>query len=556
MAASDVTPDTMLVDEYCAPLRIKAIHTRPESSRAQMWTVRDQRTGVKLFRCTGDHKLSFIHQRGSKQHRVEVRCEDYAEMSPVEQRSLRAYRACPDQSVGHVKDSFRISVQAPVINAPLEPFVGIEVASAGHRYQLAASPDCTLSAGLVTSNCAPEVIQRRPYDSTVDNWTLGVLMYILLSGYHPFDVYGECPEPELLQKIMACSYDFDDPVWTNVSPDAKKLIKGLLQLDPSKRLSIDEFLASPWITQGQQPSPVDGSGPSSSPNPLVAERMKRFAAKQFRTMAKVVVASAKFKASLSRSKRARGLGLLSDGSPDYLGLGSGMGSGMGSGIVPSGLGSKMNGSVRSGALPPIDLTSTQAEVNALFIPGQTPLNKKEPGTPPAFESSVSLASNRNTGVVSSNRAVLSVNGLDPLSMRNHSNRSTAGGARASHDTPNRTARGIRDQDVDLSQTEESVEWTRDADGELGLSFGGGGTPLPRSSRQTSGSGPAGAGAGMHSSAAAISAQNGAFAHGHGGLASIGSVSPEGSFSLPQVHPEVAPVTLAAGGPGQPGSNAS
>ena len=39
-----------------------------------------------------------------------------------------------------------------------------------------------------------------------------------LAGYHPFDVYGETPEPELLRKIQAGHFDFDDEVWTQVSP--------------------------------------------------------------------------------------------------------------------------------------------------------------------------------------------------------------------------------------------------------------------------------------------------------------------------------------------------
>ena len=72
-------------------------------------------------------------------------------------------------------------------------------------------------------------------------------MYILLSGYHPFDVYGELPEPELLQRIIAVKYDFEDAVWTHVSVDAKKLIQQLLIYEPTKRLSLDDYLASSWI---------------------------------------------------------------------------------------------------------------------------------------------------------------------------------------------------------------------------------------------------------------------------------------------------------------------
>jgi hypothetical protein len=69
--------------------------------------------------------------------------------------------------------------------------------------------------------CAPEVISHQSYTSRVDNWTLGVLMFILLCGYHPFDCYGDLSEPELLDKIMRVEYEFDDPVWEDVTAAAK-----------------------------------------------------------------------------------------------------------------------------------------------------------------------------------------------------------------------------------------------------------------------------------------------------------------------------------------------
>jgi serine/threonine protein kinase len=147
--------------------------------------------------------------------------------------------------------------------------------------------------------CAPEVILRKPYTEAVDNWSLGVLTYILLSGYHPFDVYGEMPEPELLQKIITCSYDFDDPVWEQCSEEAKSLIRGCLQLDPAKRISLSSFLSSPWITGEKAASAV--------PLPIVADRLSKFATTRngFRTLVVAKLASNKFKASLSRSSVIR-----------------------------------------------------------------------------------------------------------------------------------------------------------------------------------------------------------------------------------------------------------
>jgi len=95
--------------------------------------------------------------------------------------------------------------------------------------------------------CAPEVISRKPYDFSVDAWALGVLMFVLLAGYHPFDVYGDTPEPELLRKIKSANFDFNDPVWEDVSKEAKALIRNLLVVDPKQRMTLDDYLASSWI---------------------------------------------------------------------------------------------------------------------------------------------------------------------------------------------------------------------------------------------------------------------------------------------------------------------
>ncbi|CEP00998.1 unnamed protein product (mitochondrion) [Plasmodiophora brassicae] len=99
--------------------------------------------------------------------------------------------------------------------------------------------------------CAPEVIEQKPYTSLVDNWTLGVLMFILLSGYHPFDDFGDLPEPELLERIVSCDYSFNDPVWSDISEQPKQMIRALLKIVPEERMSLADFLASPWI-QGKQ----------------------------------------------------------------------------------------------------------------------------------------------------------------------------------------------------------------------------------------------------------------------------------------------------------------
>eukprot|EP01104_Vermistella_antarctica_P004139 TRINITY_DN14648_c1_g1_i1.p1 TRINITY_DN14648_c1_g1~~TRINITY_DN14648_c1_g1_i1.p1 ORF type:complete len:366 (+),score=135.55 TRINITY_DN14648_c1_g1_i1:47-1099(+) len=91
---------------------------------------------------------------------------------------------------------------------------------------------------------APEVLTCESYDKSVDMWSVGVIIYILLCGYPPF--YAD-NAPALFKKIMDVKYDFDDPSWDDVSEEAKDLIRGLLVKDPKQRLTATQCLNNPWV---------------------------------------------------------------------------------------------------------------------------------------------------------------------------------------------------------------------------------------------------------------------------------------------------------------------
>lgn len=123
--------------------------------------------------------------------------------------------------------------------------------------------------------CAPEVIKHEQYTSKVDNWTLGVLMYILLCGFHPFDVYGNASEQRLVQAIVSCKFDFEDPAWTSISQEAKSLITQLLRVGPDERLTLDNFLASPWIQGYASEKQIHNLAPRLSSLQYLKEKQKR-----------------------------------------------------------------------------------------------------------------------------------------------------------------------------------------------------------------------------------------------------------------------------------------
>lgn len=91
---------------------------------------------------------------------------------------------------------------------------------------------------------APEVLTCESYDKSVDMWSVGVIIYILLCGYPPF--YAD-NAPALFKKIMDVKYDFDDPSWDDVSDGAKDLIRNLLVKDPKKRYTASQCLQDAWV---------------------------------------------------------------------------------------------------------------------------------------------------------------------------------------------------------------------------------------------------------------------------------------------------------------------
>ncbi|PNH00490.1 Calcium/calmodulin-dependent protein kinase type 1D, partial [Tetrabaena socialis] len=104
---------------------------------------------------------------------------------------------------------------------------------------------------------APEVLGvgdgLKEYSPAVDMWSVGVILFILLSGYSPFD---DDNDAVLFEKIKKGNYDADDPIWENISPEAKDVVAKLLTVDSNKRLTADQAMAHPWV-QGQTPTTAD-----------------------------------------------------------------------------------------------------------------------------------------------------------------------------------------------------------------------------------------------------------------------------------------------------------
>ena len=92
---------------------------------------------------------------------------------------------------------------------------------------------------------APEVLMGKDYNFSADVWSIGIITYLLLTGYLPFDDEGE--DKEVIRKTLFESIPFYNDSWKNVSSKAKEFIRKILKKDKEERITIDGILSDPWI---------------------------------------------------------------------------------------------------------------------------------------------------------------------------------------------------------------------------------------------------------------------------------------------------------------------
>lgn len=92
---------------------------------------------------------------------------------------------------------------------------------------------------------APEVL-RRKYDKSCDVWSVGVIAYMLLCGYPPFN--GATDE-EVLDSIRRGRCHLSSRDWSGVSREGRDFIRRLLHKDPRKRMTAKQALNHPWMTK-------------------------------------------------------------------------------------------------------------------------------------------------------------------------------------------------------------------------------------------------------------------------------------------------------------------
>ncbi|CAH1954535.1 unnamed protein product [Acanthoscelides obtectus] len=164
----------------------------------------------------------------------------------------------------------------------------VTICDMGFAKQLRAENGLLMTPCYTLHYVAPEVLKRQGYDAACDIWSLGVILYIMLSGRCPFST-ASTDSQEILQRIGSGKLDLQGGRWPEVSTEAKLLVTDMLHISPQRRPTASQLVKHPWVTsrlivyvQQQARTPSDATRIQSS----VAEgNLKEMVAATFRAIA-------------------------------------------------------------------------------------------------------------------------------------------------------------------------------------------------------------------------------------------------------------------------------
>ena len=99
------------------------------------------------------------------------------------------------------------------------------------------------------SYVAPEVLLRTPYNKEVDIWSMGVILFYILSGKLPF---RGSKEQEVAEKIVYEELEFNEDDWETRTQKVQDLISQCLEKKAEDRITIDKFINHPWFKKNMK----------------------------------------------------------------------------------------------------------------------------------------------------------------------------------------------------------------------------------------------------------------------------------------------------------------
>jgi len=107
-------------------------------------------------------------------------------------------------------------------------------------------------AGKTLAYCPPECLKEKEtyvMHPSMDMWALGVILYIMLTGLHPYDIRGQASDEEVAKAILSGDPPplRNSPITAHLSESAIELIERLMERNPKKRLDAWNLLQHPWV---------------------------------------------------------------------------------------------------------------------------------------------------------------------------------------------------------------------------------------------------------------------------------------------------------------------
>ncbi|XP_003380834.1 serine/threonine-protein kinase D3 [Trichinella spiralis] len=99
---------------------------------------------------------------------------------------------------------------------------------------------------LISALLAPEVLQNKGFNRSLDMWSVGVITYVALSGTFPFN-----EDEDITDQIKNAAFMFPSHPWSDVSQHAIDFIQSMLQVKISRRFSVQKALLHPWLQSRQ-----------------------------------------------------------------------------------------------------------------------------------------------------------------------------------------------------------------------------------------------------------------------------------------------------------------
>ncbi|KAL1521236.1 hypothetical protein AB1Y20_020908 [Prymnesium parvum] len=136
-----------------------------------------------------------------------------------------------------------------LLHASAAPLAPVKLADFGLATLYGPRQPPMISAVGTPAYSAPELLEPGvEYGGEVDLWSVGVVLFVLLGGYNPFDPFGDAEPNEIRKRVRGCEWTFGAPLWQKVSAAAKDLLCKLLVAEPQRRATAADLLTHEWVS--------------------------------------------------------------------------------------------------------------------------------------------------------------------------------------------------------------------------------------------------------------------------------------------------------------------